>query len=130
MRNSRTSKRPWYSTTLSKMFSMMWESIRWPSASTTSWKGIETSIVGEDCSPQRHRDTEEEKKKKTHREHRGGGERGERHRRLARYPRSSRAWSSSFLFLSASLCLCGEQIFLHPRRYRCGLRLRPLLEKA
>ena len=25
-----------YSTTLSKIFSMMWESIRWPSASTTS----------------------------------------------------------------------------------------------
>src|ERR1017187_1993519 len=45
MRKCCTSNRPLYSTTLSKMFSMIWESIRWPSASTTSWNGIETSIV-------------------------------------------------------------------------------------
>ena len=45
MRNSSTSKRPFCSTTVSKMFSMIWESIRWPSASTTSWSDIESSIV-------------------------------------------------------------------------------------
>src|SRR6266700_7700499 len=36
MRNSSTSKRPLYSTTVSKIRSMRCESIRWPSASTTS----------------------------------------------------------------------------------------------
>src|SRR5262249_49813288 len=45
MENFSTSKRPLYSTTLSKMFSIMWESIRWPSASTTSEKDIEATIV-------------------------------------------------------------------------------------
>src|SRR5215472_3107425 len=45
MRNCSTSNRALCSTTLSKMSSMTWESIRWPSASTTSCNCIELSIV-------------------------------------------------------------------------------------
>src|ERR1700743_3641817 len=44
MRNCSTSKRPLASTTLSKIRSMTWESIRWPSASKTSSNCMELPV--------------------------------------------------------------------------------------
>ena len=49
MRNCSTSKRPLDSTTLSKICSMTWESIRWPSASTTSSNGMKLPVYLRGC---------------------------------------------------------------------------------